>query len=134
MSAPPETIKQRALIFTADPPGQAERAYVLLKGLDNLTVERGDQPNALLVRYSLLDYSLEGLERALIKEGFRFDDNALTQIGKKLIHYCEDVEYHNLNTPERLTKNREREIFVKVYDHHLHGDHDDTPSELREYK
>ncbi len=47
MPAPTETIKQRTLIFSAEPPGQADRAYELLKGVDDLSVERGPQPNAL---------------------------------------------------------------------------------------
>jgi hypothetical protein len=134
MTAPPEALKHRELVFTSEPPGQAERACELLKGLDGFRVERGSRPNSLCISYSLLDYSLEGVERALVREGFRFDDTALSQIEKKLIHYREEVEYHNFNLPQRPGNDREREIFVKAYEHHLHGDHDDTPPELREYK
>lgn len=136
MPAPSATMKHRLLVFSADPPGQAERALELLKGLDNFLVEHGEQPNALHVTYSLRDYSFAGLERALHKEGFHLADGALSGFRRKLIHYSEDVEYHNLNTPtpEDLAKSHEREIFVRVYEHHLHGDHDDTPSEWREYK
>lgn len=133
-NTPFETAKQRELFFSADPPGQTERAFELLSGLEDLKVERGSQPNSLVVSYSLVDYSLDGLEHALLEQGFRFDDGMFQQIGKKLIHYCEDVQYHNLSTPEHKTKSREREIFVKVYDHHQHGDHDDTPQDLREDK
>ncbi len=135
-AAPPDTVKQRVLAFRANPPGQAERAYRLLSGLDGLQVERGSQPKSLRITYSLLDYGLESLEQALVKEGFTLDDSALGQIGKKLTYYREEVEYHNLNIPdpERYAKTRKSEIFVKAYEHHLHGDHDDTPPELREYK
>jgi hypothetical protein len=133
-AAPPETVKQRELIFPGAPSEQVERAFELLSGLDDLQVARGNRPNSLCISYSLLDYSLESLEQALVKQGFHLDGTALDQIGKKLTHYHEEVEYHNLNVPQRLTKNREREIFVKAYEHHLHGDHDDTPPELREYK
>lgn len=133
-AVPPETIKQRELVFSGEPQGQVERAFALLSGLNDLQVERSDQPNTLRISYSLLDYSLEALEQALTRQGFRLDDTALEHISKKLTHYREEVEYHNLNVPQRLTKNREREIFVKAYEHHLHGDHDDTPPELREYK
>ncbi len=134
METAPEALKQRELVFSSEPSGQAERAYALLKGLDRFEVERGDNPNALRISYSLLDYSLEGVEQALIKEGFRLDDAALNQIERKLIHYREQVEYHNLNISEWPAKGRDREAFVKAYEHHLHGDHDDTPPELREYK
>ena len=133
-AAPPEALKQRELLFSGEPPGQVDRAFELLSGLDDLRVERGNRPNSLHITYSLLDYDLESLVQALIGEGFHLDDTALEQIGKKLTYYREEVEFHNLNVPERLTKNRKTEIFVKAYDHHLHGDHDDTPPELREYK
>ncbi len=134
MATAPEAWKHRVLFFASDPPGQAERAYELLKGLDNFKAEHGNSPNSLNISYDLRDYCLENLERALIKEGFIFDETALSHIGHKLIHYREDVEYHNLATPEWHGKERQREIFVKAYEHHLHGDHDDTPPELREYK
>ncbi len=134
VAAPPEVVKQRELVFASNPPGQADRAYLLLSGLEGLQVVRGGNPNTLHITYSLLDYALETLEQALTKEGFSLDDNTLGQIGKKLTYYREEVEYHNLNIPERHAKDRKREIFVKAYEHHLHGDHDDTPPELREYK
>lgn len=133
-AVPSEALKQRDLVFSVDPPGQVERAFELLSGLDGLRVEYGSRPNSLRITYSLLDYALESLEQALVKEGFRLDDTALEQIGKKLTYYREEVEYHNLNVPQRLAKNRRNEIFVNAYEHHLHGDHDDTPPELREYK
>ncbi len=130
----PDVTKHRDLVFSDDPPGQVDRAYALLSGLDGLQVARDSEPNRLHVTYSLLDYSLELLERALAEQGFRLDDSSLGQISRKLTYYREEVEYHNLNVPERHTKSRQSEIFVKAYEHHLHGDHDDTPPELREYK
>jgi hypothetical protein len=134
IDAPLETLKQRELIFSVDPPGQLGRAFNLLSGLDDLKIELGDRPTSLRVTYSLLDYSLESLELALVKEGFVLDDAALYQIGKKLTYYLEEIEFHNLNVPEWRAKNRKSEVFVKAYEHHLHGDHDDTPPELREYR
>ena len=129
-----ETLKQRELFFAAEPSGQAERAFELLKGLEGLQVEPGTEPNSLRISYNLLDYSLYGLEKALIKQGFSFDDGVLHTIDRKFVHYSEEMEYHNLNIHEYPAKSREREIFVKVYDTHLHGDHDDTPEDLRDYK
>lgn len=130
----PDAIRHRDLVFADDPPGQAERAFALLSGLDGLQVERGSAPNRLHITYSLLDYSLEALEHALALQGFRLDDSALGQMSRKLTYYREEVEYHNLNVPERHTRSRQSEPFVKAYEHHLHGDHDDTPPELRDYK
>lgn len=135
MSEPSDdTVKHRDLVFSDEPPGQVDRAFALLSGLDDMQVARTPHPNCLRISYSLLDYSLEGLEHALTVQGFHLDDSALNQISKKLTYYREEVEYHNLNIRQRPTKAREREVFVKAYDLHLHGDHDDTPPELREYK
>ena len=112
--------------------GVLERAQVLLGGLANLRVDKGLEPNSLRISYSLRDFSLEGLEAALKKAGFYFKENLLNKLGKQLIYYCEEVQYHNLSTPEHLTKSNTPVIFAKLYENHPHGDHDDTPKELRE--
>jgi hypothetical protein len=122
------------LYFAAEPAGQIERAHVLLSGLEKLHVEINAEANKLRISYSLRDYSLEGLEGALKKAGFCFKENLLNKLSKQLIYYCEDVQYHNLNTPEHLTKSNTPVIFAKLYENHPHGDHDDTPKDLREYK
>ena len=122
------------LYFAAEPAGQLERAQVLLGGLTKLHVEKGIEANSLRISYSLRDYSLEGLEAALKKAGFYFKENLLDKLGKQLIYYCEEVQYHNLSTPEHLTKSNTPVIFAKLYENHPHGDHDDTPKELREIK
>lgn len=122
------------LYFAAEPAGQLERAHALLLGLKNLQVDKGAEPDSLRISYSLRDYSLEGLEAALKNAGFSFKENLLDKLGKKFIFYCEEVQYHNLNTPEHLTKSNTPVIFAKLYENHPHGDHDDTPKELREYK
>jgi len=131
---PFELQKERVLVFGDDPSNQLEQAYLLLSGLENFHVERGSQSNSLLIRYSVQHYSLEALEKALVREGFRLKESLLDKLRKQLIHYCEDVQYHNLKTPEPRTKNNSQEIFVKAYGHHPHGNHDDTPKELREFK
>jgi hypothetical protein len=131
---PFEMQKQRLLYFSEGQSRQLEQAYLLLSGLDNFHVEGGAQSNSLLIRYSIEHYSLEALERALVREGFTLEYSLLGKIRQQLIHYCEDVQYHNLKTPEPRTKNNAQEIFVKAYELHPHGNHDDTPKELREYK
>jgi hypothetical protein len=77
---------------------------------------------------------MEALEKALAREGFRLKHRLLDKLKQPLIHYCEDVQYHNLKTPEPRTKNNAQEIFVKAYELHPHGNHDDTPQDLREFK
>lgn len=129
-----EPSKQRDIIFSAAPPGQVERAYQLLSGLPNCEVEYGNTPNTLRVSYNLHNYTLEGLENGLTKEGFTLDHNLLHSIGRKIIYYCEDTACHNLDIPMHPTKKNEREVFVNAYGHEPHGDSDDTPAELRDYK
>ncbi|OIR19370.1 hypothetical protein GALL_02500 [mine drainage metagenome] len=131
---PFELQKERLLFFSEEPANQLFSVYLLLVGLDNFHVEMGPYPNSLLIRYSILHYSLEALEKALIREGFRLQSSLLGNIKKQMIYYCEDVQYHNLKTPEPRTKNNSQEIFVKAYELHPHGNHDDTPKELREFK
>lgn len=123
---PFELKKERVLIFAAEPAPQLTQAFILLSGLKNFQVEKGPLENSLLIRYSVEHYSLEGLEKALIKEGFVFHYGLFAKIKKTLIHYCEDVQYHNLKTPEPRTKNNTQEVFVKAYEQHPHGDHDET--------
>lgn len=129
-----ELNKQRDIVFSDEPPGQLERAYQLLAGLPDCQVEYGETPNTLRIRYNLYNYTLEGLENGLTEEGFNLDHSILHGIGRKVIYYCEDTICHNLDIPVHPTKKNEREVFIKAYDHKPHGDHDDTPLELREYK
>lgn len=129
-----ELNKQHEIVFSAEPPGQIERAYQLLSGLPGCKVEHGSTANALHVSYNLHDHTLEGLENSLTEQGFHLDHNILHSIGRKAIYYYEDTICHNLDIPAHPTKKNERDVFVKAYSHEPHGDHDDTPPELREYK
>ncbi len=129
---PFELLKERILKFTS--PEQAGQAFVLLAGLNNFTVERCSQDNWLQIRYSVAHYSLEGLQKALVKEGFSFESSLLDRMQHALYHYCEDVQYHNLKTPEPRTKNNSQEVFIKAYEQHPHGDHLDANTAAGEVK
>ncbi len=134
MVDPSELNKRRDIVFSAEPPGQIDRAYQLLSGLPDCKVEYSNTQNTLCVSYNLHNYTLEGLENGLTEEGFHLDHGMLHSIGRKVIYYCEDTTCHNLDIPVHPTKKNEREVFVKAYTQELHGDHDDTPPELRDYK
>lgn len=130
-----ELNKERDIVFSAEPPDQLDRAFQLLDGMPGCTVRYGDNPNTLRIGYSLADYTLEGLEQALVNEGFILDHSSLlSSIERKIIYYCEDTICHNMDTPVHPTKMNEREVFVKAYEHESHGDQDDTPPELRDYR
>jgi hypothetical protein len=126
--------QQHDIVFGANPPDQLARAYHILSGLPDCKIEYSNTPNALHVSYSLRHYTREGLENGLTEEGFQLDRSPLHVITRRIIYYCEDTICHNLNIPAYPTKKNEREVFVQVYDHEPHGDRDDTPPELRDYK
>jgi len=125
--------KEREIRFKPLPPGQVDRAWQALRALKGLYVERADDPLCLRVRYSVLDYSLETLEDALRDAGYALDNALYTKLVRALVYFCEETQRHNLVSPERLIK-QSHEVYIQAWDHHAHGDHDDTPVELREYK
>ena len=129
----PGTFKRRELRFSTLPENQTQRALILLRGLDGLRVERIEGRRALSVSYDIFDYTLEGLEEALMQQGFHLDNSLFSKLTRALIRYCEQTQLHTLRSPQRLIK-KSNEVYVKAWEHHLHGDHDDTPPELREYK
>ena len=127
-----DTFKTRHLAFSQVPPEQAHQAAVLLEGLPHLTVLEVVDGCTLLVRYEVPNYTLQRVEKALSAEGFHLDNSILTKIKRALVYYCESIQCENLAPPprDRLSK----QIFAQVYEHHPHGDHDDTPEEWRTYR
>lgn len=125
--------KQREIRFDHARPEQMEEALHLLTGLDELTVETGPHHNGITVRYDIRHYTLQGLETALIRQGFHLDNSIVHQLGRAVIYFCEETQLRNMQQPERLIK-KSHEVYSKVWDKHPHGDHDDTPLELREEK
>lgn len=125
--------KQREIRFRPLPPNQVEQACSALRALRGLSARPGDKADCIVVEYSIFEYSLETLEKALTDAGFHLDNSLMTKLVRAFIYFAEDTQIHNLRSPERLIK-KSNEVYVKVYDHHPHGDRDDTPVELREYK
>lgn len=132
-AAPADVLKRHEIRFHATPPGQVAKAAKLLSGLDGLLVNTGPGEHTLTVEYSLTDYTLQGLETALAVQGFHLDGSIFARIVRALVYFCEDTQLHNMRCPQRLIK-QSHEVYVKAWELHLHGDHDDTPPELREYK
>lgn len=125
--------KRRELRFAASPPGQVERAFEVLQKVEGLQVERSDNPRVLCISYSILDHSLEAVEDALRDAGYHLDNGLYARLVRAVVYFCEETQRHNLLAPERLIK-KSNEVYMNVYDQHPHGDHDDTPVELRDYK
>ena len=125
--------KTREIRFKDFPPGQAAQAWRSLAALRGVRVEAGPDALTLIVHYNVLDFTLRLLDEALTNAGFHLDRSLLIRLHRALIYYVEDTQVHNLRSPERLIK-QSHEVYIQAYAHHLHGDRDETPPELREFK
>lgn len=125
--------KTREIRFKDFPPGQAAQAWRSLAVLRGVRVEAGPDELTLIVHYNVLDFTLRLLDEALTNAGFHLDRSLLIRLHRALIYYVEDTQVHNLRSPERLIK-QSHEVYIQAYAHHLHGDRDETPPELREFK
>lgn len=125
--------KQRELHFDNSRPEQVEQVRRLLTGLDDLHIQAGSNAYALSIQYDLTQYTFEGLEKALISQGFLLQNTLYRKVQRSIIYFSEETQLRNMRMPERLLK-KSNEVYVKAWEHHPHGDHDDTPTELREEK
>lgn len=122
--------KHRELRFDQRHPQDVEQARKLLNGLERMDIDIGVTPCSLSIWYDVCDYTLEGLEAALRKQGFHLDNGLINKLLRSLVYFAEETQLRNMRCPERLIK-KSNEIYSKAWDHHLHGDHDATPPELR---
>jgi hypothetical protein len=125
------TRKHRELRFDKLRSWQAEQACTMLAALDRIEVAPGLLPNSVSVWYEVTDYTMEGLEKALVDQGFHLENTLYCKMIRALVYFCEETQLRNMRQPERLLK-KSNEIYSKAWDHHPHGDHDDTPPELRQ--
>ena len=129
---PCDLTKTREICFTCLPPGQGVQATQVLSGIDHLEVQPSTHKNCILVTYNVAHVTLQDLENALSAQNFHLENSLLHKIVRALVYYSEQVQRENLEEPERVSKSQQ--IFVQAYEHHPHGDHDDTPAEWREYR
>lgn len=125
--------KNREIVFHSLPPGQAARACSLLDGIEGIQANIDlRQENVLNITYNVRDYTQEGLEKALEIQGFHLDNGLMQRLKRALVRFCEQVQRENLliNAPDV----KSQQVFARVYEHQIHGDHDETPEEWREYK
>ena len=125
------TRKHREIRFDKLRSWQAEQARLLLEKLEHIEVAACVLQNSVSVWYEVTDYTMEGLEKALINQGFHLENTLYCKMVRALVYFCEDTQLRNMRQPERLLK-KSNEIYSKAWDHHPHGDHDDTPPELRQ--
>ncbi len=124
------TRKHREIRFGKLPPGQVARARALLERLDGLIVADGVLPTSIAIWYEIEEHTMEALEAALRQQGFHLENTLIAKLIRALVYYSEETQLRNMHGPQRLLK-KSHEIYSKAWDHHPHGDHDDTPPELR---
>lgn len=126
--------KQRDILFAKFPPGQVPEAADDLSHVEAVEVEAKSEKRSVGVGYELTQHTLAELEEHLEDKGFHLDNTLMSKLMRALIHYVEDTQLHNLEAPERRTKRSTQEAYGEAWEHHPHGDHDDTPPEWRDYK
>ena len=92
------------------------------------------EKRSLGVAYDLSAHTLRELDEHLVDKGYHLDNTLFTKLTRALIYYVEETQLHNMGAPEKRLKRSSQEAYVKAWEHHPHGDHDDTPPEWREYK
>lgn len=125
------TRKHRELRFNKLRSWQVEQARALLESVAHLEVAAGTLPNSLSVWYEVTEHTMEGLEAWLIEQGFHLENTLYCKMIRALVYFCEDTQLRNLGQPERLLK-KYNEGYSKAWERHPHGDHDDTPPDLRQ--
>ncbi|HZX33571.1 MAG TPA: hypothetical protein VFF03_19625 [Rhodocyclaceae bacterium] len=126
--------KKREILFSKFPPGQVPEAADQLQRLGEIEVLAKYEQRTVEVGYDLTHHTLLELEEHLVDRGYHLDNTLMTKLMRALVHYVEDTQLHNLRAPERRAKRSSQEAYVAAWEHHPHGDHDDTPPEWREYK
>jgi len=126
--------KKREIQFSKFPPGQVPEAADDLQRLDEVEVEAKHEKRALGVAYDLQNHTLKELDEHLVEKGYHLDNTLMTKLTRALIYYVEETQLHNIGAPERRLKRSSQQAYVTAWEHHPHGDHDDTPPEWREYK
>ena len=127
------TRKHREIRFCKLKQVQVTDAQALLATLPGLEVAPGTQPNGLSVWYEIADHCLEALETLLVDKGFHLENTLYCKLIRALVYFTEETQRRNMAQPERLIK-KSHEVYSQAWEHHPHGDRDETPPELREYK
>jgi hypothetical protein len=134
MMSGPDLKKKREILFSKFPPGQVPEAADDLQHLETLEVDPKFEKRSVGVSYELTDHTLRELDEHLVEKGFHLDNTLMTKLTRALIYYVEETQLHNIGAPEKRLKRSAQEAYVKAWEHHPHGDHDETPPEWREYQ
>lgn len=126
-----EQVQHHELRLATQLPGARDQALALLLEVPHLRAEPGEHPASLMLSYDLAHHSLTEIEALLQAAGLVLDDSLLSRLKRSIAHFVEETQARNASTPQRLIK-QSNQVYVSAYAHHPHGDHDETPPELRE--
>ncbi|RXZ45658.1 hypothetical protein [Crenobacter cavernae] len=108
-------------------------AAAVLNALEGVSARALPDRPAILLSYTLPEHTLADLVGQLVASGFHPIDGPLEKLRLALIAYGEDVQRHNFDAPVIAVK--PRDAFSRIYQHHPHGDADETtPEESRHYR
>jgi hypothetical protein len=134
MMSGPDLKKKREILFSKFPPGQVPEAADDLQHMESVEVDPQFEKRSVGVSYELTNHTLRELDEHLVEKGFHLDNTLMTKLTRALIYYVEETQLHNIGAPEKRLKRSAQEAYVHAWEHHPHGDHDETPPEWREYK
>ncbi len=123
----PDCRKCRTL-HLADPQ-QVEGASLFLREHFGMQVLPLPHLSRLILVYDLPHQQLGHILACLQQAGIQLADNWWLRMHQRLICYSEEVQLDNMGCHVCATKGRE--VYCQLYQQHPHGDHDDTPEELR---
>ncbi|MFT4174453.1 MAG: hypothetical protein QM639_17950 [Rhodocyclaceae bacterium] len=130
LGSAPDTLRIRHLRLAHDDDARIEQAARLLNDEPGMAADHLGQ-GAFVVRYDLVFHSLQAIEQRLHEAGLTLADSLYMRAWRAVVYFAEDTQRRNLAAPQRLIK-RSDEVYVKAHALHPHGDHDDTPPDLRE--
>lgn len=106
-----------------------EAAVLCLGGLPGVHCHAEPGSGCVQVEYQLNQHTLTTLTAALEARGIALAQDGWARWQREWWRYGEEVQLDNAEQPPLDSKGRA--AFSSIYQHHPHGDSDDTPEDLR---
>lgn len=129
----PELTKTRRISFSGLSTAEVRIVADILSGLENVDAIMGADDSSVVVTYCIAEHKLQELESILSAQGYRLESNLLEQIRLGLIHFAEEIQQENLNTPLHTRDNRLNAIYANTHKRQLDESSPLPPEELRDH-
>ncbi len=129
----PELTKTRRISFSGLSTAEVRIVADILRGLENVEAIMGADDSSVVVTYCIAEHKLQELESILSAQGYRLESNLLERIRLGLIHFAEEIQQDNLNTPLHTRDNRLHAIYANTHKRHLDEIPPLPPEELRDH-